>query len=98
MRHAARIDDNHKIIVHNLRQCGYSVLSLAAVGKGCPDILVGAAGKNILMEIKDGSKSPSRRKLTPEQRTFFSSWAGQAVVVTCLSEALDAVKEAVACG
>ncbi len=88
MRRAAKIDANQKEIVAGLRNCGYSVLSLAAVGEGCPDLIVGAAGKNYLIEVKDGNKSPSRRVLTQDQRKFHATWQGQACVVKDLDEAL----------
>lgn len=41
MRRAARTDANQTAIVEALRKCGASVQSLAAVGKGVPDLLVG---------------------------------------------------------
>ncbi len=70
MRRDAKIDDNQKSIVRTLRKAGASVLSLAAVGDGCPDLLVHRAGTLYLLEVKDGSKSPSRRALTPLQIDF----------------------------
>ena len=41
MRQAAKVDDNQAAIVEALRSLGASVESLAAVGKGVPDLLVG---------------------------------------------------------
>lgn len=64
MRRAARIDANQAAIVAALRRAGCYVQSLASVGKGCPDLLVGRAGVWHLMEIKDGAKPPSARELT----------------------------------
>jgi len=81
MRHRARRDANHEEIVACLRSIGFSVLDLAAVGGGCPDLVVGLAGINILCEIKDGSKSPSARQLTPDQQEFFATWHGEVWVV-----------------
>lgn len=89
MRRAARIDQSQTEIVAGLRQAGCSVLSLAAVGDGCPDILCGKQGVNLLMELKTGSKSPSRRELTPAQLEFLVHWRGTAVVVKTLQEALE---------
>lgn len=91
MRRAAKTDDNQAAIVNALRMAGCSVVSLAAVGKGVPDICVGRAGKSYLLEIKDGGKSPSRQKLTAEQRYFHSIWKGHAVVVKDVAEAFEAV-------
>lgn len=88
MRTAAKLDDNHKEVVSALRKAGCSVLSLASVGHGCPDLLVGRAGVNWLIEVKDGTKPPSKRTLTQEQRIFFAEWGGQAYVVKSVDEAL----------
>lgn len=97
MRRAAKVDENQKSIVAALRKAGCMVLPLHAVGFGCPDLLVGSRnylGKPsalILLEIKDGDKPPSARRLTPDQVMFHSDWYGYPVyVVTTVSEALAA--------
>jgi len=74
MRRAAKIDRNHTAIVRALRRAGCNVLSLAAVGNGCGDLLVHRAGWIYMIEVKDGAKSASRRKLTPAQIRFHQSW------------------------
>ena len=87
MARAKRVDDNHKAMVAHIRRLpGASVLDLSAVGNGCGDILVGWKGKNILIEIKDGEKTPSRRRLTKDQEYFHANWAGQITVVKNLKE------------
>ena len=69
------------------------VQSLAEVGKGVPDLLVGIHGRLLLVECKDGSKPPSHRKLTPEQEAWHAAWAGFPVwVVTNIDQALETVK------
>ena len=88
MRRAAKVDANHRDIVAGLRKAGCSVISLAAVGNGCPDLLVGRAGQNFLFEVKDGDKCASRQKLTKDQRVFFATWSGQARVIRSLDDAL----------
>ena len=60
---------------------GVTVHSLAGVGCGCPDLLVGAEGQTFLVEVKDGEKRPSHRTLTPDQRTWIKRWTGSPVVV-----------------
>jgi hypothetical protein len=68
------------------------VLDLAAVGGGCPDLLVGRAGKNYLIEIKDGAKPASARKLNAAQANFHAAWRGHPVrVVVDVETALEAV-------
>lgn len=91
MRRAAKVDANQPEIVAALRKSGCSVEHLHQVGKGCPDLLVGVAGINILMEVKDGAKPPSARKLTPDQVEWHGKWLGQKVVVSTVEEALQAV-------
>ena len=63
----SKTDNNQTRIVKTLRTAGCFVASLAGVGRGVPDILVGSDGKWFLMEIKDGSKPPSQRKLTGDE-------------------------------
>ena len=81
MRRYGRVDDNQKQIVHWLRQAGATVQSLATIGGGCPDLLVGFRDRNYLFEIKDGSKSPSARQLTPDETKWHAEWKGQVYVV-----------------
>lgn len=88
MRRAAKVDRNHAEVVAALRGVGASVQSLAAVGSGCPDLLVGHRGKNYLFEVKDGSAAPSAQKLRPAQVEWLRAWAGEARVVLCPEDAL----------
>jgi Holliday junction resolvase len=78
---AARIDANHEQVVSALRAAGASVQSLAGVGKGVPDLLVGYQGQTLLLEIKDGRKLPSARLLTKDQLRWHGSWKGGALAV-----------------
>jgi len=71
----ARIDTNHKEIVKALRDAGATVVSLAAMKHGIPDILVGYNGETILMEIKRDAKA----KFTSDQLDFMGKWKGGAV-------------------
>ena len=82
MRRAAKVDANHSSVAYAFERLGCSVRSLAAVGSGMPDMVVGIAGRNLLIEVKDGAKSASRRKLTPEQQAFKDSWRGSILYVT----------------
>jgi hypothetical protein len=88
---AAKVDANQKEIVEALRSIGATVQHLHAVAQGCPDLLVGRQGVNYLLEIKDGAKPPSGRKLTPDQVAWHSLWQGAAVVVKSVDEAIAAV-------
>lgn len=84
---AARIDANHTAIVKALRQAGATVQSLAGVGDGVPDLLVGIAGKTALLECKDGKKVASKQKLTPAQLEWHAAWQGGTLAVVDSPEA-----------
>lgn len=88
MRKRGRVDDNHQSIIKRFRQHGATVVSLASLGKGVPDALVGVAapgypfgGINYLIEIKDGDKTQSRRKLTPDELKFAGDWRGPLALI-----------------
>ncbi len=87
-RKASRVDRNQSEIVLALRKAGATVQHLHTVGQGCPDILAGYQGRNILFEIKDGEKKPSERKLTPDEVKWHSAWNGQVSIVLSAEDAL----------
>lgn len=94
MRRAARIDENQPEIVKKLVAIGCSVVSLAAVGNGCPDLLVTAPSfphRTLLLEIKNPEQDPNKQALTPAQVKFHREWKGEIHVVTSVEEALRAV-------
>jgi len=88
---AAKVDENQKEIVKALRTLGCSVQHLHNVGAGCPDLLIGYKGFNILLEIKDGNKSPSQQKLTSDQIIWHRDWRGHVNVVNSSEQAIIAV-------
>ena len=95
MRRAAKIDTNQTELVEVIKAMGGTVQSLAPVGKGCPDLLVGWRGKNLLLEIKDGSRPPSERVLTPDQKRWHSEWKGRVYIVNSLDDLLLVLKNVV---
>lgn len=95
MRLRGKTDDNQNEIVLALREAGCQVLSLAALGAGVPDLLVLRGLRIYMLEVKDGSKSVSRQRLTPDQVRFHALWP-VVKVVTSVEEALAAVG-AIAC-
>jgi hypothetical protein len=92
MIRAARTDANQTEVTKALRKIGCSVQLLHSVGRGCPDMLVGYKGNNYLLEIKDGDKPESARKLTAEQTIWHYDWKGQVAVVNSAQEAIDTIK------
>ena len=71
---ASRPDGNKAVVVAALRACGASVQDLAG-GGGVPDLVVGYAGRNFLLEIKDG-----RNGLNGAQQKFHAEWRGQVAI------------------
>lgn len=67
--------------------------SLANVGRGVPDLLVGFRGLNFLVEVKDGSKPPSARKLTDDEKLWQDYWKqfGQVETVENAEQALAVI-------
>ena len=92
MRYANRIDANQNKIVDALRKAG-AVVRIISQGDGIPDLLVGYRGYTILMEVKDGDKVPSARKLTEAEQKFFDDWrGGMLVVINSVDEALETLR------
>ncbi len=67
MRRAARTDGNHSQVRAALRSVGAVVVDTSAVGDGFPDMIACHAGRILPVEVKDGTKPPSARRLTEAQ-------------------------------
>ena len=91
MRRAARIDANQPEIVAALRGVGASVQPLHMVGGGVPDLLVAHRMQTYLIEIKDGSKPPSARKLTQDQIQWHDDWRAPVHIVETVADALRVI-------
>lgn len=75
MRRAAKVDRNQKEIVRGLRAIGYTVRHTHIIGQGFPDIVIGKHGYNLLVEVKMEGEP-----LTADEREFFETWQGYAVI------------------
>lgn len=84
MRQRARKDDNQNEIVDGLRAVGVKVHILNQ--KDIPDLLVGYRFNLYLMEVKDGKRKPSERRLRPGQQAFADGWVGYPI---CKVESLE---------
>lgn len=92
MRRAAKVDENQQAIVDALRGAGASVVSLAGVGNGCPDLLVGVGLDLWLMEVKHPGRSKNRRAPNALQQEWHARWKAKPVVVVLTpAEALAAI-------
>ena len=73
----AKVDTNHPEIVSALRtHPNVTVCSLAALGGGVPDLMIGCCGVTVLAEIKY-----EKEKLNPMQTRWHKAWRGTPVVV-----------------
>ena len=92
MRRAAKVDATSDQIVSALRAMGATV-RIVTQGNGLPDLLVGYRGVTMLLEVKDGRKPPSARKLTPAEVKFFQEWRGGILaIVESVDDAIDILK------
>lgn len=88
---ACRTDSNQVEIVKALRKAGCTVTPTHMVGDGFPDLVVGRNGINHLLEVKDGTKPPSARGLTADEKKWHIEWRGVVNVVYSVDDALRAV-------
>lgn len=96
MAYARRVDGNHAAIVAALRGIGCSVYDASRVGRSFPDLVCGYKGKTFLVEVKDGTKPPSARKLNAGQEKFQAEWRGHCEVATSADEAIQIIVKGVA--
>lgn len=93
MKRAARVDANQPQIVEALRKVGATVLITSQL-KNAFDILVGYKGNLFIMEIKDGTKPPSQRRLTDGEikcKTDFNRVGVTYHISNSIDEALDII-------
>jgi Holliday junction resolvase len=88
VRRYPNLDSNQPDIVKALRQAGASVTSLASVGNGCPDLLVGIRKVTTVIEVKDGAKPPSKKTLTEAEVKWHDGWRGSKHIVESVEQAL----------
>ena len=88
VRRAAKVDRNQPEIVAALRAIGASVQPLHTIGQGCPDLLCGWRGRHYLIEVKDGLRPLSERRLTDDQRKWIESWQAPVIVAESADEAI----------
>ncbi len=79
-RYARKVDSNHGIVVDALERAGASVLSLASLGNGAPDVCFGIHGRTHLAEIKPDTKLKAHA-LRDNQALWAAKWRGSPVHV-----------------
>lgn len=67
---ANKKDTNHKQIVAHAQSLGFGTIDVSMMKNFCDEIWIGRNGSVFFIEIKDGSKSPSKRMLTDGEIGF----------------------------
>lgn len=86
MRSRPRLDANHLEICQALNAVGASVQSLAALGGGCPDLLVAYRNRTFVLELKTETGT-----LTKAQESWLLHWQGPVSIVRDANGALRAI-------
>jgi len=73
---ARRTDANQEQLVKDLRKSGYTVAVTSEKGKGFPDLVI----------AKDFAQPPSKRKLTPDEVKFHTSWNDFVIVAETIND------------
>jgi hypothetical protein len=87
-RRAAKVDVNQPEIVAAFRELGWSVLIISQLKKCC-DIFVAKGGVTIAVEIKDGDKPPSARKLSEGEQDFRDNWLGRWELIESVDDVIE---------
>lgn len=80
MRRQARTDSNQADLIEYMRMLGATWQPTHTV-PGALDGILGIYGIDQRVEIKDGDKFPSKRKLTELESKTFNEWKGRKPVV-----------------
>ena len=83
----ARVDANQPRVVACFRRLGWSVLIISQL-KNCCDIIVAKGGQTIAVEIKDGDKPPSQRKLSVGEQEFKDEWLGRWELIESIDDVI----------
>jgi hypothetical protein len=72
----SRRDSNHEQVIAWYEELYCSVVDLHTLGHGCPDLLIGCAGRSELVEVKT-----ELGHLEANQITFNKTWRGNKPVI-----------------
>jgi Holliday junction resolvase len=91
-RRARRVDGNQPAIVDALRRVGFHVEITSHVGCGYPDLTAARGGRVVLVEVKDPSQPPNKRKLTPDEARVHAAFKAKGVDVAIVETIEQAVR------
>ena len=84
MRRAARRDANEQEVIVALRNAGAYVKQIN--DEGFADLLIWFRGRCLIVEVKDGKKPPSARKLTEAEQKFHDEYPGDNLFIVNSAE------------
>ena len=87
-RRAAKVDDNQADVVKLFRKLGWTVLIISQL-KNCCDIIISKSGRTVAVEIKDGKKPPSQRKLSDGEIKFRDNWQGEYAIIETQEDVIN---------
>jgi hypothetical protein len=86
-----RKDDNHDEIKEEFERLGAGVKDVHSL-PDFVDIIVTYQDSTVMVEIKDGAKPPSARKVTPGEQKFSDYWISKGGKWACI-KSLEEVRE-----
>ena len=87
-RRAAKKDANHNEVADVFIALGYSVLDVSQL-KNCCDLIAAKGKRSIAVEVKDGSKPPSARKLSSGELKFKEYWRGEWALIESVNDVIE---------
>ena len=90
MNYAKRTDANHSAVMRALRSCGWLAYDVSGT-PGFFDAVAVRRGVVRFVEIKDGDKCPSARRLTHQQEKlheYFAQFGATVVILTGVDDAI----------
>jgi hypothetical protein len=68
-------------------------MDCADLGNGKPDLVVAVNPLvTFVVEVKDGTKPPSKKKLTEDEIKFRDSWKGRYVVIESVDDVINLLR------
>ena len=89
MRRFGKVDQNQREVIDMFRASGAVVHSLASLGGGVPDLLVGYRGLTHLIEVKNPHRT-DKDAAAPRQAAWRARWRGTPVLVVRTLEDVQA--------
>lgn len=94
---ARRVDDNHSEIINHARSLGFFVWDTHNLPNSCDCVML-RNGKTFYVEIKDGKKTKSQKKLTPGEVVFMgniTAYGGKYLIIESKDQVTELFKECI---